>query len=75
MTLILFGKTSYSVYGKKILFQGDCTALSAACQKGHAETARVLLEKGANIDYQDNVRTVNKNTIYISFDKQLHVLC
>ena len=44
------------------LFQDDDgnTALSVACQKGHAETARVLLEKEANIDYQDKVRTFSE---------------
>ena len=31
--------------------------LIVACQEGHAEIARVLLEKGANIDYQGKVRT------------------
>ena len=29
-----------------------------ACQEGHAETAKLLLDKGAFIDFQDKVRTV-----------------
>ena len=37
---------------------GD-TALNMACQRGHTETAKVLLDKGAIIDYQDEVRIVN----------------
>ena len=31
------------------------TALMRACQLGHVETARVLLDHGANMDYQNNV--------------------
>ena len=44
------------------LFQDEYgnTALSVACQEGHAETVRMLLEKGANIDYQDKVRTFSE---------------
>jgi ankyrin repeat protein len=33
---------------------GD-TALINACQGGHIETARVLLDHGANVDYQNKV--------------------
>ena len=32
------------------------TALFGACQCGHAETAKVLLDHGAIVDYQDVVR-------------------
>ena len=31
------------------------TALSRACACGHVETARVLLDHGANVDYQNKV--------------------
>ena len=40
------------------MLDGD-TALSVACQGGHTETAKVLLDKGAIIDYQNEVRMVN----------------
>ena len=33
---------------------GD-TALIQACRHGHVETARVLLDHGANVDHQNNV--------------------
>ena len=32
------------------------TALFNACRCGHAETAKVLLDHGAIVDYQDEVR-------------------
>ena len=32
------------------------TALFNACRCGHAETAKVLLDRGAIVDYQDDVR-------------------
>ena len=31
------------------------TALGAACQEGHTEVARLLIEKGATVDYQNKV--------------------
>ena len=31
------------------------TALIQACRRRHAETARVLLDHGANVDHQNNV--------------------
>ena len=31
------------------------TALVVACRRGHVETARVLLDHGANVDHQNNV--------------------
>ena len=37
---------------------GDA-ALIGACQGGHVETARVLLDYGANVDLQNNVRKNN----------------
>ena len=40
------------------MLDGD-TALSVACKQGHTETAKVLLDKGAIIDYQNEVRMVN----------------
>ena len=30
--------------------------MSIACQSGHSETARILLDHSADIDYQDKVR-------------------
>ena len=32
------------------------TALGAACQEGHVHVARLLIERGAAIDYQTKVR-------------------
>ena len=32
------------------------TALGAACQQGHVDVARLLIERGAAIDYQNKVR-------------------
>ena len=32
------------------------TALGTACQQGHTEVARLLIEKGATVDYQNKVR-------------------
>ena len=53
--------SSISVYDIVYLFQmlDGGTALSVACQGGHTETAKVLLDKGAIIDYQNEVRMVN----------------
>ena len=40
------------------------TALSIACQNGHSETARILLDHDAAIDYQDKVRmSMNVHTL------------
>ena len=33
---------------------GD-TPLIAACRRGHVETARILLDHGANVDHQNKV--------------------
>ena len=35
------------------------TALIIACRYGHVETARVLLDHGANVDHQNNVSSKN----------------
>ena len=32
------------------------TALGAACQEGHIEVGRLLIEKGGTVDYQNKVR-------------------
>ena len=40
------------------MLDGD-TALCVACKRGHTETAIVLLDKGAIIDYQNEARMVN----------------
>jgi ankyrin repeat protein len=34
------------------------TALVIACEKGHVYVARLLIERGAAIDYQNKVRAV-----------------
>ena len=34
------------------------TALGAASQEGHVEVTRLLIERGATIDYQNKVRAV-----------------
>ena len=60
----MYGKTSLMIINfiSCNLFQDDDgdTALIVACEEGHAETARVLMEKEANIDYQDKVRTCSE---------------
>ena len=45
------------------------TALIKACRRGHVETARVLLDHGANVDHQNNVSTrtqILTNWLYLS---------
>ena len=42
----------YSLQG----YEGS-TALSIACENGHSETARILLDHGAAINIRDKVRT------------------
>ena len=40
------------------------TALVVSCENGHVDVARLLIERGAAIDYQNKVRavvTVKKN--------------
>ena len=46
---------TWCVFSK--LMQDDVgnTALILACQCGHVETARILLDSGTNIDHQNNV--------------------
>ena len=34
------------------------TALVISCEEGHVDVARLLIERGAAIDYQDKVRAV-----------------
>ena len=46
-TQCVFPKLMQDKYGK--------TALIQACRYGHVETARVLLDLGANVDHQSNV--------------------
>ena len=35
------------------------SALTEACKEGHADVARILLERSAVVDYRDKVRTRN----------------
>ena len=37
------------------IFQRGRTPLIAACEGGHSETAQVLIEKGADLNKQDQV--------------------
>ena len=46
-TQCMFSKLLQDVYGD--------TALIQACRDGFIETARVLLDHGANVDHQNNV--------------------
>ena len=39
------------------------TALFGACQQGQAETARVLVDHGANVDYKNKVKRKNIKTV------------
>ena len=41
------------------------TALGAACQEGHVHVARLLIERGAAIDYQDKVRLLLQCSVCI----------
>ena len=41
------------------------TALVAACQEGHVHVARLLIDKGAAIDYQNKVRLLLQCSMYI----------
>ena len=43
------------VFTKLVQDEDGDTALIKACWNGHAETARVLLDHGANVDHQNNV--------------------
>ena len=47
-------RTQY-VFSKLMQDKDGNTALIKACGGGHVETARVLLDHGANIDHQNNV--------------------
>ena len=38
--------------------RGGDTPLINACLRGHVETARVLLDHGANVDQQNNVSSI-----------------
>ena len=38
------------------IFQNGMAPLIAACEGGHSATAQLLIEKGADMDKQDNVR-------------------
>jgi ankyrin repeat protein len=49
-TQCVFSKLMQDVYGN--------TALINACQHGHVETARVLLDHGAVTDYQNKVKSL-----------------
>ena len=46
-TQCVFSKLMQDKYGN--------TALIKACEGGHVETARILLDYGTNIDHQNNV--------------------
>ena len=37
-------------------FQRGRTPLIAACERGHSETAELLIEKGEDLEKQDKVR-------------------
>ena len=43
------------MFSKLVQDEDGDTALIQACQYGHVETARVLLDHGANFDHQNNV--------------------
>ena len=50
------------------LIQGDDsgTALIQACRHGHVETATVLLDHGAHVDYRDEVKDYLNSTLTTS---------
>ena len=37
------------------ILQSGKTPLIAACERGHSETAQLFIEKGADLNKQDNV--------------------
>ena len=43
------------MFSKLVQDESGTTALIQACERGHVETARVLLDHGANVDHQNNV--------------------
>jgi ankyrin repeat protein len=47
------------VFSKLMQDEDGNTALIMACQRGHVETARVLLDHGAATDYQNKVNSFN----------------
>ena len=46
------------MFSKLVQDEDGDTALIQACQYGHVETARVLLDHGANVDHQNNVSSI-----------------
>ena len=51
------------VFTKLVQDENGDTALIQTCWNGHVETARVLLDHGANVDHQNNVSS--KNMIWL----------
>lgn len=55
------------------------TALILACQSGHKAIAELLIDKGANVDYQDKVlilrlwvtflQIINENTLLVEINR------
>ena len=49
-------ESAYNLYIlSTFIFQRGRTPLIAACEKGHSESAMMLIEKGANLNKQDGV--------------------
>ena len=58
------------VFSKLMQDENGNTALIEACQGGHVESARILLDHGANVDHQNNVslsRTYCSKEVYKYF--------
>ena len=47
------------VFTKLVQDKDGDTTLIQTCWNGHVETARVLLDHGANVDHQNNVSSKN----------------
>ena len=41
------------------LYQDERSPLLAACERGHTETAQLLIDKGANVNKANQVSTLN----------------
>ena len=53
--ILTFVHETQCVFSKHMQDEDGNTALIQACRYGHVETARVLLDHGANVDHQNNV--------------------
>ena len=53
-----FGDFPYDIYGVHLSLQDGLTALMVASYGGHVECVNLLLERGAQVNQQDNVSAI-----------------